>query len=230
MQLKTALLAGLASALLTATLPVIAAPGPTPAPPPPITFAQVKAAADKAWDRLDANHDGRIDAADHDARLLERFAEWDTNHDGMISKDEFLARMHAREARWRERGAEREYGPGREGWREHGREARDHDGPGKHPGGFAEMMIVRAAMRDAQQSGVITRATFEAALKARFDAIDTNHDGKLTHEELRAARGHGRGAWRERGDWHHGGDQMMPPPQSTPQPAPPPPVPGGTGQ
>lgn len=211
--MKSALFAGVAAALLTAALPVIAAT-PPPQPERVVTFADVKAAADKLWDRMDVNHDGKVDAADHDARLLERFDAWDTNHDGMISKDEFLATVHAREAKAHGPRQGDADGPG--AWRMGGR---DHDGRegdhqrGPHRGGMAVMAIVAPALHEARKDGVMTRAAFDGAVKARFDALDTDHNGTLTREELHAAW-HGGWGHRERGDGApHDGANPPPPAQ-----------------
>ena len=233
--MKRVLFAGVALALVAGSVPGFAAPASAPqaATAPhvqqPITFAQVKAVADKLWDRMDVNHDGKIDAADHDARLLERFARWDTNHDGVISKDEFLAFVHAREAQWHDHGPD--HGPdgppppppGEAGWHKPGHE-------GKGPDRLIAMAIVMPALHRLHKDGIPTRAAFDAAVKARFDALDANHDGALTHEELRAAW---HGGWRhgqhhhmDHHDWdhpgeggphghewrHHDGDAPPPPP------------------
>jgi hypothetical protein len=92
---RSVLRAGFAAMLLSSA-PVAWAVPDEPAAPAPrtISFAQVKAAGDSMWDRLDANHDGRIDRADRDARLLEGFARWDTNHDGMLGRAELRAASH----------------------------------------------------------------------------------------------------------------------------------------
>lgn len=200
--MKSALFAGVAASLLVTALPSVAAPAPADAAAAPkheITYGEVKARADKVWDRMDANHDGRIDAADRDARLLERFAKWDTNHDGVISKDEFLAVVHARQAKWHDRRAGVHDGAPPQGHDGGDHEGWGHGGPGEHPGGRIGMAIIGRALHDARKDGVITRAAFDAAVKARFDAIDTNHDGTLTREELHAA-------WRDHhraGEWGH---------------------------
>ena len=207
---RSVLRAGFAAMLLSSAPVAWAAPDEPAAPAPrTISFAQVRAAGDSMWDRLDANHDGRIDRADRDARLLEGFARWDTNHDGMISKDEFLAHVHARADRagWQHpapgEGASPPPSPrpGEEGPRERWR---DH-----HPGGMMAMAIVAPALHEARKDGVIARAAFDAALKAGFDRADTNHDGVLTREELRAA---GHAMWRYHHlPWH--GPDMAPPPR-----------------
>ncbi len=217
--MKSIVFAGVA--LLAGAMPLLAAPVPAPPPAaapqamPDVTFAMVKAQADTWWDKMDANHDGRIDAADRDARLLQRFDKWDTNHDGMISKDEFLAFVHARQAKWREHRAGGHDGPppGPAGW--------DHQGPGRREDRVVAMAIIMPALRQAHKDGVITRAAFDAAVKARFDMLDANHDGMVTREELRAAR---HGGWHHR--WHRGwgdrggqwGHGAMPPPPPPPPP------------
>ena len=72
----------------------------------PISRAEATAMAGQLFDRLDANHDGTLDAADRKARfeaerarfeaertarLAARFDAIDTNHDGAISRAEFMA-------------------------------------------------------------------------------------------------------------------------------------------
>jgi hypothetical protein len=57
--------------------------------------------------------------------------------------------------------------------------------------------VLHEALRD--KDGAVTRAAYDAAVKAQFDKADTNHDGKLTREELRAAFGHGGHRWGPRG-------------------------------
>ncbi len=219
--MKTIVLAGSGVLMLALALPGSAAT-PAPAAPPAITLAAVKAEADRIWERLDVNHDGKIDAADRDVRLLERFAASDTNHDGVISKDEFLAWAHAREARWHgdhpgaggpppppPPGADGPLPPPPPPGHDHG----GPHGPGHHPGAMVGAMLTGAAMHDADSAGVITRAAFDAALAARFARIDTNHDGQLDRAELRAAL---RAAMARGEGWghgpHHPGDGPPPPP------------------
>ena len=60
-----------------------------------ITRAEAQAHAGQMFDRLDANHDGKLDQADREARKAEFkakiFAAIDTNNDGSISQAEFMA-------------------------------------------------------------------------------------------------------------------------------------------
>ena len=56
-----------------------------------LTRAEAQAKAGQLFDRLDVNHDGKLDAADRAARFNAIFDTIDTNHDGQISRDEFLA-------------------------------------------------------------------------------------------------------------------------------------------
>lgn len=62
---------------------------------------------DEWFDRMDANHDGRVSLAEAVAGPLARFDKADTNHDGTISPEEHEAARAAMRARWREhRGGE----------------------------------------------------------------------------------------------------------------------------
>ncbi|WP_353229867.1 calcium-binding protein [Novosphingobium sp.] len=224
--MKTIHCAAITLVLLSTAALVSAAPVAMAGPGPAATYAEVTAMADKMWTRMDANHDGRIDAADRDARMLEHFVKADTNHDGMVSKDEFLAQVHARAAQWHAHHPDDADGPPPPG-----HDGLDHDGPdqdgadhgpmhpgmGRHPGGMIGMAVIHPAMRAARHDDAITRPAFDAAIKARFAALDTDHNGTLTRDELRAAM---RDAWGHAGHGpHHGshdgahhGEGMPPPP------------------
>lgn len=185
-----------------------------------VTRAEAQAKAGELFDRLDLNHDGKLDQADRDVRVMQHFDEIDTNHDGTISKDEFLA-AHRRMM---------EHGPGMPGamggpgpmadhdmgQHEMGRHDMDrghgerdhmghgHMGPGEMRGRGAGMAMALLGQADANHDGVVTRQEFVAAALKRFDAADTNHDGKVTLAERRAA-------FRAMHD-------MPPPPAPTPKP------------
>jgi Ca2+-binding EF-hand superfamily protein len=47
------------------------------------------------WDEMDANHDGKISAAEHAAYAKAQFDKLDANHDGVLTKDEMHAHMEA---------------------------------------------------------------------------------------------------------------------------------------
>ncbi|HSJ78013.1 MAG TPA: EF-hand domain-containing protein [Erythrobacter sp.] len=128
----------------------------------------------QAFERADANGDGKIDAADREARRDARFARLDTNSDGALSKEEFFAQHQRR--------GERAEGmrPGKRGERM-GRRGMGHG-----------MGMARNA--DADGDGAITQAEFTAAALARFDAADADNDGIVT----RAERSEARKAMRER--------------------------------
>jgi len=102
---------------------------------------------------------------------------------------------------------------GRPGKDRHGR----HDGP--RGGMKGPMMGFGKADADGDRS--VTRAEFVAAALQRFDAADTNKDGKVTPEERRAAHDKMRAEWQarkgERGEARRGrGDTPPPPPAPAP--------------
>lgn len=143
-----------------------------------VTKAELTAALEARFAKLDANHDGKIDQADRDIlrqqRLDERFAAMDTNKDGQISKAEYMAAHQGRDGEHDRMGR---------GW--------GHRGPGRGmgPGGPGDGM---------KKDGAITKAEFIARPLAMFDKVDTNHDGKVTAEEMKAARQAMRDNWKDR--------------------------------
>ncbi|HWU01955.1 MAG TPA: EF-hand domain-containing protein [Novosphingobium sp.] len=236
---------GLSALALTLAGGVIAAQPPArpaaqgPAQPDhDITRAEAKAMAEKLFDRLDANHDGKFDKADREAehaqRLTAMFDRLDTNHDGQISREEFIA-GHSFKGPEGGPGA----GPGHDGpppppppggpegpGMDHpGMGGPGMKGPGmeRHRGPMMrghmramgmEFAILRRA--DPNHTGTVTREAFVAAALQMFDHADTNHDGKLTREERRAAmaamRPAGGPGWGPRGGEGHRGHGDMPPP------------------
>jgi hypothetical protein len=168
-------IAATAAVMATASLALYAASPASAQKAPPqgektMTWEQVKARADRMWERLDVNKDGMLDAADRAAKSAEQFARIDTDKNGSISRDEFNA---------------------------HHQQMKGHDGPrsGGHKGrkgghGGAGMMMAgphMAAMADANKDGTVTRAEFDAGVKAHFDMADANKDGKISPEERDAA-------------------------------------------
>jgi hypothetical protein len=156
-----------------------------------MTRAAVQQRADKMFDRLDANHDGKVDQADRAAREKARFDRMDADHNGALSYAEFTASHSPRD---RQRAA-------------HAAHAGDQRGEGfNHRGGHRMAMggfrghggfgLMRAGAEGKAAS--MTKADFEAAMLQRFDRLDGNHDGTVTPDEAKAARDNMRQQWQSR--------------------------------
>jgi len=150
-----------------------------------ITRAEAEAKARAMFDKLDINHDGKLDRADREAHQADQFKKMDTDGNGVISSAEFAA-AHDR-------------GPGKDG-------AEPRREGGKHP--MMAMMLLHKA--DTNHDNAVSRDEFVAAALDHFDKTDTNHDGKVTPQERRAAmkamRGHMKGMrGMEHGDDHSDG-------------------------
>ncbi len=142
-------------------------------------------------------------------RIAKRFDSIDTDHDGKISKAEFAA---AEERRGED--GPRRFGPGRFGQGGPGRAMLFHragpDGgrfrgplPFAPPPGEGR----RFGGPDRKPGAPLTKADFVSRGLARFDAIDTDHDGKISPAEREASRPrHGR---------RFGGRPRTPPPPSS---------------
>lgn len=189
----------LALAAAAATLTGVAYAQQPPAPPPPgtppgaatISRADAQSRASAMFDRFDANHDGKLDQADRAAREAALFDRIDGNHDGAISRDEFAA---AHQQMGRPMGAKgRGRGPGEGGHARMGHDGMDHDA--MRPGSAARAPLSREA--------------FVAEAMKRFDAADSNHDGKVTREERRLAM---RARMGRMGPGRQPGADMPPPP------------------
>ncbi|WP_447931155.1 EF-hand domain-containing protein [Sphingopyxis fribergensis] len=176
----------LAAALVA--VPVLAAPGGADGNAVQ-TRADAQAKATQMFAKMDANQDGKLDAADRTAQRAERqakiFASLDADGNGSISKAEWDQHGADRAAKRAGRGEKRaEAGEAREGKR-HGMRG----GHGKRGGHHGMMMMGKA---DTDGDKAISQAEFQTAALARFDAADANKDGQVTAEERQAQRG----AWR----------------------------------
>lgn len=118
---------------------------------PALNREQVEQRSLRAFARMDANQDGKLDDADRAARLKARVDRLDVDRNGSISLDEF--------------SAARDRGPGLRG----GRSGRGSARPG-------EAMSRRA---DGNRDGTVTQAEFTGAALARFDRLDADNDGTL---------------------------------------------------
>lgn len=160
-----------------------------------LTKAEVTAAIDARFARLDVNKDGKLTQEDRtlarQQRLDARFALLDADKNGQISKAEFSAGAQAR----RDKGDD----AGKPGDRE-GRGFGGHRWGGRHHGGFGRggMGFGGPGRGDADKDGVVTKAEFMARPLAMFDKADANHDGTVTADEMKAAREAMRAAWQAR--------------------------------
>ena len=153
------------------------------------------------FERLDTNKDGKITKAEYDASRAAEHKAADKNGDGFISKEEFAAYGDQRRGAFVDRMFSRldkngdgkltaeELAAGRGKDRaERGRGDRAEGGERRDRAG-GRINFERA---DAAKKGFLTledltklrSARFEAALKKRFEGLDTNRDSKLTADEL----------------------------------------------
>lgn len=139
-----------------------------------ITRAEAQNAANAAFDRMDANKDGKLDKVDRDlqrtAMREKAFSRLDTDNSGSISKAEYLAVRGAKDGDAKRPGASGKMGQGEMG---HAR-FRGHGGGMMHA--------------DADKNGSISKAEFTTAAMTRFDAMDSNKDGQVSADERKAAR------------------------------------------
>ncbi len=155
------------------------------------TRAEAQSHAAARFARMDANKDGKLDAADREARRNLMFDRIDADKDGQISRAEFSARPHRPEGAKSTHGAE----TGKEGRKHHGWGGR---GSGRGDWGHRGGMGGRFA--DADKNGVVTQAEFTAAALQRFDRTDADKNGQVTPEERQAARKAMRDEWRAKRD------------------------------
>ena len=149
-----------------------------------LTRAEAQAAATQMFAKMDANKDGKLDAADraarHAAMQAKRFAALDANSDGSISKAEWDQHGADRAAKRAERGEKRAAaGEARQGKR--------HAMRGHH-GMRGDHGMMMKADADADGDKAISQAEFQTAALARFDRLDANKDGQVTAEERQAQR------------------------------------------
>lgn len=162
----------LAAAGLAAAQP---ASDPRPSRDADVTRQQAIEHADRMFDRLDANDDGRVTSEDGEARRAERrerradrlFERLDLDRNGSITR----AEVDQARAQHSERRAERGERRGMRG----------------HRAGRRGAFGIRA-QRLLGEQGFVTAEQFRERALARFDRADANRDGTLTAVERRDAR------------------------------------------
>jgi Ca2+-binding EF-hand superfamily protein len=114
---------------------------------------------------VDKDGDGAISLVEAEAFAAGRFDRLDTEHKGYLTLDAFEAPLH----RAIERASE-----------------------ARRPVLEGALPRVEAAFKAINKAGDghLTKDEFLADSRARFAAADTDHDGKLTLDELRRMRGH----------------------------------------
>ena len=142
------------------------------APQTDMTRAGVQERTQKAFERMDANKDGKIDTADREARRKAMFDRMDADKNGQISSAEFSA-MHANHQRGDRAGA------GKQG---------EHAGHKMGMRGQREAGKGMGRTADANNDGAITLAEMQAAALARFDRADADKNGTVTSAERKAQR------------------------------------------
>lgn len=156
-----------------------------------MTRADAQAMAAEHFAKMDANADGKIDAADRAARQAKMFDRMDADKNGSISREEFAA-MHTRGDRAGGEHAGMDHGQagGEHRMGGHRMGKRGHGGMGGH--------AMMGKMADTNNDGVITQAEFTAAALKHFDTIDADHNGTVTAAERQAARADMKAKWQQR--------------------------------
>ena len=156
-----------------------------------VSLAEHNAHSAAMFEKMDANGDGVINAADREARKAERFARVDTDGSGELSQEELTAAREARKAKMEQRRAQMGERAGERGERmaKRGGEGGEHHGKrgGRHGkrGGPGMIMLKQA---DANGDKQVTRAEFNAAAADHFRKMDTDNSGSVSKEEREAAR------------------------------------------
>ena len=164
-----------------------------------ITREEFLAEATARFDRMDANHDGTLSGDELRGRMAERA------QGGAITKAAFLAEADARFQRLDTNHdgkiTKDEMAALQARFRERGGDA--GKGAPPSPGGDARGPHRHGdwfAKLDTNHDGRISREEMRAEADKHFDKLDTNHDGFLDKAELEAAHK------------HHGHGDMPPPP------------------
>lgn len=142
-----------------------------------MTRDQVEQRTAATFERLDANKDGVLDAADREARKAQRgerraqrqearFGRLDADKDGSVTRAEFDAAHNQAGAKSTGRG----------------KDGRRFGHRGHRMGGFGGQGLFQV---DGDKS--VSQAEFTAAALERFDRADANNDGTVTAAERREA-------------------------------------------
>ncbi|WP_160121806.1 EF-hand domain-containing protein [Rhodovarius lipocyclicus] len=131
---------------------------PAGAPGAPGAPAERGRMAERMFQALDTNRDGRVTFEEIWAQTQARFSAADANHDGYLTPEEFRA-MRPRPPR--REGAERPV-----------------------PEHMQRFIDARFRAADANRDGRVTLEELRPGAEARFRAMDANGDGAITPDEL----------------------------------------------
>lgn len=130
---------------------------------------QAQARFDKRFKKLDTDGDGSLSKAEAEKgapRLAEHFSDIDTDKDGKLTREEVQTAA-----------------------REHGERCKQD--PEKCRAEMKQRFDAKWKKADVDGDGTVSRAEADKAmprLAQHFDEIDANKDGKITQDELAAAR------------------------------------------
>jgi len=144
------------------------------------------------FERLDADKDGKVTKAEYDAARGAEFKAADKNGDGFISKEEFAAYGDQRRGEFVDRMFARldKNGDGKitadelRGERRGDRADRRERGERGRGINFERADAAKKGYLTLEDLTKLRSARLEAAMKKRFEGLDTNRDGKLTGDEL----------------------------------------------
>ena len=159
-------------------------------------------------EKLDANHDGAVTAAEFEAGALDHWAKCDANHDGKATMDEMKAQMAAMMAKHEPDMFAKSDANGdgvlektelakmpapmfkkldtdKNGTLSPAEMAKHPDAHGKAAGGMHhEQVEMKALPGDANNDGALTKPEAQAEAQKMFKQLDANGDGKATKDEL----------------------------------------------
>lgn len=134
--------------------------------------------------RADTDHDGTVTRAEYLAQVDARFARMDTNGNGRLDPDELPPGFG--------QPGFGQPGPGQRGPGQRGPGPWGGDGPrGDAPPPSSPNAAVQPPPPPSPARPMVgaTRDQFRQLAMARFDRIDTNHDGRIDQNELPSRRG-----------------------------------------
>lgn len=144
---------------------------------------------------LDANGDGQVTRSEFTSHYAGKFDEVDQNQDDQITRSEMESAHKGKEgSRGGDKGGEGKCGGDKGGEGKcggdkggEGKCGGDKGGEGKCGGDKGERMSEMFDLMDSDGNAGISRAEHDAYWEAKFNAIDTDGDGRIDEEDMKAA-------------------------------------------